>query len=127
MEVITIDSVAFQQLKEQLNRIESYVERTIELHKDIDDALEMGSKDVMETLAISESTLYRWRKKGLVRYHYAHSGDIRYSYKSLFMAIKCFQIRVPAMPKEEAVRRLMEYKENIVINGYMTKDKCDDK
>lgn len=127
MEVITIDSVAFQQLKEQLNRIESYIERTIELHKDIDDALEMGSKDVMETLAISESTLYRWRKKGLVRYHYAHSGDIRYSYKSLFMAIKCFQIRVPAMPKDEAVRRLIKYKDNVVINGYMAKDRCDDK
>lgn len=127
MEVITIDSVAFQQLKEQLNRIESYIERTIELHKDIDDALEMGSKDVMETLAISESTLYRWRKKGLVRYHYAHSGDIRYSYKSLFMAIKCFQIRVPAMPKDEAVRRLIKYKDNVVINGYMAKDICDDK
>ena len=29
MEVITIDSEAFQSLKEQLNRIESYIERTI--------------------------------------------------------------------------------------------------
>ena len=27
MEVITIDSIAFQKLVEQLNRIESYVER----------------------------------------------------------------------------------------------------
>ena len=30
MEVITIDSIAFQKLVEQLNRIESYMERTTE-------------------------------------------------------------------------------------------------
>lgn len=58
MEVITIDSAAFLKLKEQLDRIESYIERTVELNKDIDDALEMSSKDVMEVLRISESTLY---------------------------------------------------------------------
>ena len=34
MEVITIDSIAFQKLVEQLNRIESYVERTTELYRD---------------------------------------------------------------------------------------------
>ncbi len=127
MEVITIDSTAFHNLKEQLNRIESYIERTTELYKDIDDALEMSSKDVMETLGISESTLYRWRKKGIVRYHYAHSGDVRYMYSSLFMAVKCYQIKIPAMPKDEAIRRLMEYKNNIIINNYITKDKRDDK
>lgn len=127
MEVITMDSIAFHNLKEQLNRIESYIERTTELYKDIDDALEMSSKDVMETLGISESTLYRWRKKGIVRYHYAHSGDVRYLYSSLFMAVKCYQIKIPAMPKDEAIRRLMEYKNNIIINSYMTKEKRDDK
>lgn len=122
-----MDSIAFHNLKEQLNRIESYIERTTELYKDIDDALEMSSKDVMETLGISESTLYRWRKKGIVRYHYAHSGDVRYLYSSLFMAVKCYQIKIPAMPKDEAIRRLMEYKNNIIINSYMTKEKRDDK
>ena len=127
MEVITMDSIAFHNLKEQLNRIESYIERTTELYKDIDDALEMSSKDVMETLGISESTLYRWRKKGIVRYHYAHSGDVRYLYSSLLMAVKCYQIKIPAMPKDEAIRRLMEYKNNIIINSYMTKEKRDDK
>ena len=122
-----MDSIAFHNLKEQLNRIESYIERTTELYKDIDDALEMSSKDVMETLGISESTLYRWRKKGIVRYHYAHSGDVRYLYSSLFMAVKCYQIKIPAMPKDEAIRRLMEYKNNIIINSYMTKEKRNDK
>ena len=103
MEVITIDSEAFQSLKEQLNRIESYIERSTTLSKEIDDTLELSSKDVMEALAISESTLYRWRKKGIIRYRYAESGDVRYFYNSLFVGIKCYQIKVPAMPKEEAV------------------------
>lgn len=127
MEVITMDSIAFHNLKEQLNRIESYIERTTELYKDIDDALEMSSKDVMETLGISESTLYRWRKRGIIRYHYSNSGDVRYLYSSLFMGVKCYQIKIPAMPKDEAIRRLMEYKNNIIINSYMTKEKRDDK
>lgn len=103
MEVITIDSVAFLKLKEQLDRIESYIERTVEMNKDIDDALEMSSKDVMEVLRVSESTLYRWRKNGLVKYHYANSGDVRYYYKSLFVSIKCYQVKVPATSKEEAL------------------------
>jgi len=93
------------------------------LNKDIDDALEMSSKDVMEVLRISESTLYRWRKNGLVKYHYANSGDVRYYYKSLFVAIKCYQVKVPATPKEEALKRLMEFKDNVILNGYVTKDK----
>ena len=64
MEVITIDSIAFQKLVEQLNRIESYMERTTELYRDIDDALEISTKDLMTIFCISESTLYRWRKGG---------------------------------------------------------------
>ncbi len=123
MEVITIDSVAFLKLKEQLDRIESYIERTVEMNKDIDDALEMSSKDVMEVLRVSESTLYRWRKNGLVKYHYANSGDVRYYYKSLFVSIKCYQVKVPATSKEEALKRLMDFKNNFILNGYITKDK----
>lgn len=44
MEVITIDSEAFQSLKEQLNRIESYIERSTTLSKEIDDTLELSSR-----------------------------------------------------------------------------------
>ena len=127
MEVITIDSEAFQSLKEQLNRIESYIERSTTLSKEIDDALELSSKDVMEALAISEYTLYRWSKKVIIRYSYAESCDVRYLYNSLFVGIKCYQIKVPAMPKEEALRRLSEFKDNIILNSYMSKDRRNDK
>ena len=38
----------------------------------------MSTKDLIETLNLSESTLYRWRKKKLVRFRYTESGDVRY-------------------------------------------------
>ena len=63
MEVITIESSVFLSLKEQLNRIEGFVERASEVYQEVDDNLEMTSKEVMDTLKISESTLYRWKKE----------------------------------------------------------------
>lgn len=117
MEVITIDSIAFQKLVEQLNRIESYVERTTELYRDIDDALEISTKDLMTIFGISESTLYRWRKSGSISFRYTETGGVRFLYSSLFMAIKCFRIKIPGIPKEDALRRLCNYKDNILLNN----------
>ena len=68
MEIITVESLAYQELIDRLNRIEQYVERTSHLIQDIDDELEMTTKDLIETLNVSESTLSRWRKKQLLRY-----------------------------------------------------------
>lgn len=117
MEVITIDSVAFQRLVEQLNRIESYVERTTELYRDIDDTLEIGTKDLMEIFRISESTLYRWRKSGCISFRYTDTGGVRFQYISLFMAIKSFRVKIPGMTKEEALRRLCDFKDNLLLNN----------
>ena len=117
MEVITIDSIAFQKLVEQLNRIESYVERTTELYRDIDDALEISTKDLMTIFCISESTLYRWRKGGSISFRYTETGGVRFSYSSLFMAIKCFRIKIPGMAKEEALKRLSYAQIDCYSNG----------
>ena len=113
MEVITIDSIAFQKLVEQLNRIESYVERTTELYRDIDDALEISTKDLMT----------RWRKGGSISFRYTETGGVRFSYSSLFMAIKCFRIKIPGMAKEEALKRLSDYKDGILLNKCTTETK----
>ena len=59
MEIIAIESQAYQELIDKLNRIEQYVECTSRLIQDIDDKLEMTTKDLIGTLNISESTLYR--------------------------------------------------------------------
>ena len=68
MEIIAVESQAYQELIDRLNRIEQYVERTSHLIQDIDEELEMTTKDLIGTLNVSESTLYRWRKKQLLRY-----------------------------------------------------------
>ena len=63
MEILAVESQAYQELIDRLNRIEQYVERTSNLIQDIDEELEMTTKDLIGTLNVSESTLYRWRKK----------------------------------------------------------------
>ena len=57
MEIIAVESQAYQELIDRLNRIEQYVERTSHLIQDIDDELEMTTKDLIGTLNVSESTL----------------------------------------------------------------------
>src|SRR3712207_7045729 len=101
MEIIAIESQAYQDLIDRLNRIEQYVERTSHLIQDIDDELEMTTKDLIGTLNVSESTLYRWRKKQLVRYRYTESGDLRYFFKSIVIATKCNRLRVSGMRNDE--------------------------
>ena len=94
-----MESSVYQDLIDRLNRIEQYVERTTHLLQDIDDELEMSTKDLIDTLDVSESTLYRWRKKNIVRFRYTESGDVRYFYKSLLICARCnlYAYRVCAM------------------------------
>jgi len=47
MEIIAVESQAYQELIDKLNRIEQYVERTSRLIHDIDDELEMTTKDLI--------------------------------------------------------------------------------
>lgn len=52
MEIIAIESRAYHELIDRLNRIEQYVERTSHLIQDIDDELEMTTKDLIGTLNV---------------------------------------------------------------------------
>ena len=123
MEIIAVESQAYQELIDRLNRIEQYVERTTSLLQDIDDELEMSTKDLVETLCISESTLYRWRKKNLVRYRYTDSGDVRYFFKSIVIAVKCNRLRVSGMKTDEVLGRLNRYKDNLIMSSCLGHNK----
>lgn len=123
MEIIAVESQAYQELIDRLNRIEQYVERTTSLLQDIDDELEMSTKDLVETLCTSESTLYRWRKKNLVRYRYTDSGDVRYFFKSIVIAVKCNRLRVSGMKTDEVLGRLNRYKDNLIMSSCLGHNK----
>ncbi len=112
-----MESQAYQELIDRLNRIEQYVARTSHLIQDIDDELEMTTKDLVETLNISESTLYRWRKKQLVRYRYTEAGDVRYFFKSLVIATKCNRLRISGMRSDEVLGRLNRFKDNLIMSS----------
>lgn len=114
MDLIAMESQVYQDLIDRLNRIEQYVERTSHLLQDIDEELEMSTKDLTETLMISESTLYRWRKKQLVRYRYTESGDVRFLYKTILIAVKGNRLRVSGVRNEELLGRLNRFKDNLI-------------
>lgn len=117
MEIIAVESQAYQELIDRLNRIEQYVERTSHLIQDIDDELEMTTKDLIETLNVSESTLYRWRKKQLIRYRYTESGDVRYFFKSIVIATKCNRLHISGMKNDEVLGRLNRFKDNFIMSS----------
>lgn len=117
MEILTIESKAFEHLIGRLERIERFIERTSILMQDIDSELEMSTRDLMETLNVSESTLYRWRKKNLVRYRFLETREVRYHFKSLYIAFKCNRLRVSGISNEEALALLNEYKDKLILSS----------
>lgn len=117
MEVITMDSEVYQKLLAQLDRIEGFVERTAGLYCDIEENLELTSKEVTDTLGISLSTLYRWRQGGTIRHRYLKNGEIRYPFNALYFAIKHNHLKVPGLDQEEGMKRLNKFKDNVIING----------
>ena len=125
MEVISMESSVYQDLVDRLNRIEQYVERTTHLLQDIDDELEMSTKDLIETLNVSESTLYRWRKKNLVRFRYTESGDVRYFYfyKSLLICARCNRLRISGMRNDELLDRLLRYKDKLILSSCLASER----
>ena len=117
MEIIAVESQAYHELMDRLQRIEQYIDRTSHLLQDIDDELEMSTKDLIETLSVSESTLYRWRKKQLIRYRYTESGDVRYFFKSIVIAVKCSRLRISGMRSDEVLGRLNRFKDNRIMSS----------
>lgn len=117
MNLIAMESQAYQELIDRLNRIEQYVERTSHLLQDIDEELEMSTQDLVETLMISDSTLYRWRKRNLIRYRYTESGEVRYSFKSILIALKCNRLRVSGVRNGDLIGRMNRFKDNLIINS----------
>ena len=114
-EVILMDSQIYHEIIRKLELIESHVIRSAEFFKYVDqELLQMTTREVMETLKISESTLYRWRDRGLITYQYNERGHVLISYNQLYRAIYTGAIRVHQIEKKDSLAALTSYKDDII-------------
>ena len=104
-----MESEAFNELIKRIKRIESFIERSSAVLQSIDEELEMTTFDVMQTLNVSKSTLYRWRKKQMIQYRFTESVDVRYSYKSLYNSVKGNYLRITGLTIEECLTNMNNY------------------
>lgn len=123
MQVITLESEAFQKLINKISDIEQYVKRASDLFIELESTLELSSRELMDTLQVSKSTIYRWRRDRIIPFRYDEKGNALYSYRGLILAIKNGDLYIPKTSKVFLLSKLTEYKESLIINSLLRKDK----
>ena len=114
-EVIVIDSAIFKEIIRKLNIIEGHVIRSAEIFKQVDqDMLQMTSREVMNTLKISESTLYRWRTNNLISYQYTDKGNVLFSYSQLYRAIYNGIVTGRQIEKKDLLAAMTAFKDEVI-------------
>ncbi|OPZ31689.1 MAG: hypothetical protein BWZ00_00467 [Bacteroidetes bacterium ADurb.BinA174] len=126
MQVITIESEAFQTLMKKIKDIEQYVRRTSDLFSELENTLELTSREVMDTLGISKSTLYRWRESHTVPFRYDERGNALYPYKDLVVAVKNGTLTMQNANKSQILAKLSDFKESIITNSLWQNSSCND-
>ena len=119
MGTIKIESDAYRKLLSKLEGIEQHIKHTSNLFSEIDDILEMTTREVIETLGTSESTVYRWRQDHLVPFRYDESGRVRFLFKDIYLAIKCSRISLHSTNKKDLLIKLAEFKDDFVRNSFL--------
>lgn len=117
MEVITLESEAYQRLINKISDIEQYVKRTSDLFTELESTLELSSRELMDTLQVSKSTIYRWRRDRIIPFRYDEKGNALYSYQGLILAIKNGNLYIPKTSKAVLLAQLTDYKESIITNS----------
>ena len=117
MQVITLESEAFQVLMKKITDIEQYVKRTSDLFSELEETLELTSREVMDTLGVSKSTLYRWRDSHTVSFHYDERGNALYPYKDLVVFVKNGSLTMQNANKSQILAKLSDFKETIITNS----------
>lgn len=118
MEVIVIESEIFQQILQRLENIESHVLRSNDIFKQAGEAgIEMSSREMMETLKVSESTLYRWRQDKLIPFRYTESGSIRFPYDAVYQGVYAGRITVRSVEKKILLAALTAFKDQLIKNS----------
>lgn len=117
MQVITLESEAFQVLMKKITDIEQYVRRTSDLFSELEETLELTSREVMDTLGISKSTLYRWRDSHTVPFRYDERGNALYPYRDLVIAVKNGSLTIQNANKSQILAKLSDFKDEIITNS----------
>lgn len=74
---------------------------------------ELGTRDVLRILEISNSTLSRWRSQGVVQFRYLSSNHVAYLYSKLYNAVKSGKATCKGFSKIKALQRLDDYMSNL--------------
>ena len=70
MEIITMESEAYQSLVASIKRIEQHVKGTTVLESSSDEEVWIGTQDVSKIMGVSERTLQNYRSKGIIDYRH---------------------------------------------------------
>ncbi len=122
MNVIVIESDAFQQIMQRLENIENHVLRSNDIYNQVNDGgIEMTSREVMETLRISESTLYRWRKDESLPFRYTETGNIRFAFDDVYRAVYTGNVTVRSIEKQDLLASLTQFKDQLIKKSIAAK------
>lgn len=126
--VITFESEAFKTISERIEVIERYVKRTAELFTNLDETLELTSREIMDTFGVSKMTLYRWRNDGSIPYRLDDRGRAFYSYRDVFLAIKNDTLNIQSSNKAVSLAKLAAFKDKIIKSSlwYQGEDNDDE-
>lgn len=128
MQVITLESEAYKALMDKIADIEQYVKQTSELFSELEENLELTSRELMDTLLVSKSTLYRWRCNRIIPFHYEENGNVLYPFKGLIIAIKSGELSIPNTNKVDLLNKLANFKKQIITSTIWHQDiKGDEK
>ena len=70
MEIITMESEAYQSLVASIKRIKQHVKGTAVLESSSDEEMWIGTQDVCKIMGVSERTLQNYRSKGIIDYRH---------------------------------------------------------
>lgn len=117
MQVVTFDSDAFEVILKKIECIERYVKRTADLFADLDETLELTSREVMDVFGVSKTTVYRWRNDGSIPFRIDEKGNAMYPYKDVFLAIKDGSLNIQNSNKAMLLAKLAEFKDKIISSS----------
>lgn len=126
MKVITFESEAFEKMLAKIQAIEQYVKRTADLFADLDETLELTTREIMDLFKVSKMTVYRWRNDNKIPYRISERGKAFYPYRGVFLAIKNGELDIHSSNKTESLAKLANFKDKIITSSLWHQDKQND-